>query len=137
MNEGWQDNDYLILLEQDESAAAMEAYCFDRYVPGYRLVGLKGWGDFIVVDSLGTLYTVPTVPLDASYASPLVLPQEILLKPDSRLKGRIRWHLKPLVFGGNPADDTNIAWVSHAQHRELVCWWNEQYRSAKAHKSSS
>lgn len=131
MDEGWQDNDYLILLTEDESAEAMAAYAFDRFMPGYLLVGLKTWDEFIVLSPSGHLQTVPTVPLDASRAIPYVLPQPILPQPDSRFANKIRWYLKPLVFGGSVIDDTNVAWISHAQHTEVVRWWNEQYRQAK------
>lgn len=132
MNEGWQNNDYLILLAEDESAKAMQAYGFDRFIPGYVLVGLKGWDEFIVVAPSGSLQVVPTVPLDASQAEPYVLPEPISLQADSRFANKIKWYLKPLVFGGSPTDETNAAWISHAQHTEVVRWWNEQYRQAKA-----
>jgi hypothetical protein len=132
MNEGWQNDDYLILLTEDESAKAMTAYDFDRFIPGYFLVGLKGWGEFIVVSPSGGLHAIPTVPLDASQAVPYVLPQPISLQADSRIANKIKWYLKPLVFGGSPTDDTNIAWISYAQHAEVVRWWNEQYRQAIA-----
>lgn len=137
MNEGWQDEDYLILLNQDEIATAMTAYDFDRFMPGYLLIGLKGWDEFIVIDSAGSSYTVPTVPLDVLAATSFMLPQQISLQPDSRFTDKIKWYLKPLVFGGDPADDTNIVWVAHAQHAELVCWWNEQYKKAKTQQSGS
>ena len=132
MNEGWQDDDYLIFLDEDESATAMRACDFDRFIPGYLLVGLKGWDEFIVADSSGTVQTVPTVPLDSSHAAPYVLPPPISLQPDSRFTGKIKWYLKPLIFGGNPTDSTNVTWISHAQHADVVRWWNEQYRQAKA-----
>jgi hypothetical protein len=35
MNEGWQNDDHLILFTEDESAKAMIAYDFDRFIPGY------------------------------------------------------------------------------------------------------
>lgn len=135
MNEGWQSDDYLILLTQDESANAMPAYGFDQYLPGYTLVGLRGWDDFIVIDRAGVMLTLPTVPLDASNALPFALPEQISLENDNRFTGKIKWYLKPLVFGGDPTDKTNVAWISHEQHAELVRWWNEQYMRAKAQQS--
>ncbi|KJZ51346.1 MULTISPECIES: hypothetical protein [Pseudomonas fluorescens group] len=66
MNEGWQNDDYLIVLTQDESLAAMKAY--------REAVGLRG----------------------------------------------------------DPTDKTNVAWITHEQHAELVVWWNEQYKRAGA-----
>lgn len=136
MNEGWQDDDYLILLTQDEGAIAMTAYGFDQYLPGYTLVGLRGWDDFIVIDRAGVMLTLPTVPLDATNALPFALPEQISLENDNRFTGKIKWHLKPLVFGGDPTDKTNVAWISHGQHAEIVRWWNEQYLRAKAQHSN-
>ncbi|WP_240351975.1 hypothetical protein [Pseudomonas simiae] len=131
MNEGWQNGDYFIVFTEDESLAAMKAYRFDHHLPGYTLLGLRGWDDFIVINSSGVMFTIPTLPLDASYAAPFALPQEIFLEPDERFAGRIKWYTKPLVFGGDAADKTNFAWITHEQHVELVTWWNEQYRSTK------
>ncbi|CRM89537.1 MULTISPECIES: hypothetical protein [Pseudomonas] len=132
MNEGWQNDDYFIIFTEDESLAAMKAYGFDHHLPGYTLLGLRGWDDFIVINSSGVMFTIPTLPLDASYAAPFALPQQISLEPDERFAGKIKWYTKPLVFGGDPADKTNFAWITHEQHAELVIWWNEQCRSAKS-----
>ncbi|PRA32872.1 hypothetical protein [Pseudomonas poae] len=137
MNEGWQHDDYLIVFTQQESVAAMSAYRFDHYLPGYTLLGLKNWDDFIVINASGVMLTVPTVPLDGSYAAPFELPAQISLEADPRFSGKIKWQLKPLAFGGDPTDDTNLAWISHEQHAELVVWWNAQYKSAKAQPSNS
>ena len=104
MNEGWQNQDYLILLDRDESFAAMQAYRFDRYLPGYTLIGLKGWDDFIVINASGVMLTVPTLPLDATLAAPFTLTQQPSLHPDARFTAKIKWYLKPLVFGGDPTD---------------------------------
>lgn len=132
MNEGWQNHDYLILFDQDESLAAMQAYTFDRYLPGHTLIGLKGWDDFIVINASGVMLTVPTLPLDATLAAPFTLTQQPSLHPDARFTAKIKWYLKPLVFGGDPTDSANIQWITHKQHAELVVWWNAQYASAKA-----
>ena len=129
MNEGWQNDDYLVLFTQDESFAAMNAYRFDQYLPGYTLIGLRGWDDFIVISPSGLVFTVPTLPLAAAHAVPFSLPQQISLELDERFTGKIKWYLKPLVFGGDPTDQMNIAWVTHEQHAELVIGWNERYRN--------
>ena len=99
MNEGWQNDDYFIIFTEDESLAAMKAYGIDHHLPGYTLLGLRGWDDFIVINSSGVMFTIPTLPLDASYAAPFALPQQISLEPDERFAGKIKWYTKPLVFG--------------------------------------
>jgi len=136
MNEGWQNDDYLIVLTQDESIAAMEAYRFEHYLPGHTLLGLRNWNDFIVINACGVMFTVPTLPLDASCATPYALAQQITLEPDARFTGKIKWYLKPLVFGGDPTDKAYTVWITLEQHAELVIWWNEQYKSAIAQDSS-
>lgn len=137
MNEGWQNDTYFVILTQDESSAAMSAYGFDRYLPGYTLIGLKDWDDFIVINQAGVMLTLPTVPLDPCYAAPFALPQPISLEPDNRLTGKIKWHLKPLVFGGDPGDKENLTWITHEHHAELVVWWNKQYKLSKTQKWDS
>ena len=132
MNEGWQDDDYLILLTEGESTDAMAAYGFDQYMPGCTLVGLRGWDDFIVIGQSGDMFTVPTVPLNASKASPFLLPPKMSLAADNRFTGKIKWYLNPLVFGGDPSEEANVAWVTHEQHAQLVRWWNEQYKKASS-----
>ena len=127
MQQGWHNDDYLILFTQEESASAMGAYAIDRHLPGHVLIGLRGWDDFLVIDSNGTVLTVPTVPLDLRYATAFALPKQISLEPDARFEGRIKWYVKPLAFGGDAADESNLAWITHEQHAELVRWWNGQY----------
>jgi hypothetical protein len=132
MNEGWQNDVYLIILTQDESFAVMKTYRFEHYLPGYTLLGLRNWDYFIVMNAYGAIFTVPTLPLDAQCITPFTMPQQISLEPDEQFKGKIKWHVKPLVFGGDPMDETNGAWITHEQHAELVVWWNEQYWRAEA-----
>ena len=44
------------------------------------------------------------------------------------MRGKIKWYVTPIVFGGNPALKDNIIWVTLAEHTELVQWWNRKYR---------
>ena len=132
MNEGWNGDEYLVLLSDAERIAAMGKYQFDKYLPGYSLVGLRGWDDLIVMDSNGTVLSLPTVPLVISNAQPFSIPQPATLQPDPRFTGKIKWYVTPLVFGGSAQDKANLAWVSHDQHAELVAWWNAKYRELRA-----
>lgn len=88
MNEGWHGDTYLIVLTQDESAAAMTAYGFNRFLPGYTLVGLRSWIDFIVVNQVGAMYTVPTVLLDPSLVTAFPNPQHVALEADEGSPGK-------------------------------------------------
>ena len=62
------------------------------------------------------------------YMEPFTLPVPLSLTVDERFKGKIKWYIKPIVFGGAPNVGENLAWVNHDQHIELVRWWNEHYR---------
>jgi hypothetical protein len=131
MKEGWLNDDYLVLFSEEEVDAISSKYGISQSLPNYALVGLRGWDDFIVQDSRGALFTVPTVPIGKEHIEPFSLPENPSLKSDGRFTGKIKWYVKPLVFGGDLKDSENLIWVSHEQHAELVAWWNNQYRALK------
>lgn len=133
MREGWVGEDYLILFEGDEREAKSANYLLSELLPGYKLVGLRGWDDFIVGDNAGHLFTVPTVPVSTTCLAPFQLPSEDQAwKEDERCRGKIKWHVKPLLFGGDPTSHQNQAWINHDQHAQLVQYWNNMYRSMKS-----
>lgn len=131
MNEGWLNDDYLILFSEAEIDDASKKYGIAQSLPGYSVLGLLGWDDFIVRDPSGRTYLVPTVPIDKQYLKGFILPRTVTLKSDGRFKEKIKWYVKPLVFGGDPDEKENLAWVTHEQHSQLVVWWNNQYRALK------
>jgi hypothetical protein len=45
---------------------------------------------------------------------------------------KIKWYVKPVVFGGDPQLGTNVVWVSRDEHVKLVKYWNGLYRSIKS-----
>jgi hypothetical protein len=136
MREGWVGDDYLILFEGDEVETATAKYSFSELLPGYRLLGLRGWDDFIVDDNAGHLSTVPTVPLSTAYRAQFELPGvDQVWRVDPQLRGKIKWYVKPLIFGGDPSSHQNLAWVSHDEHAELVRYWNKMYRSMNANSN--
>jgi hypothetical protein len=132
MREGWYGDNYLVLFE--DAAASLEcAYGIANALPGYHLVGLLGWDDFIVEDAHGVSFTVPTVPLMGDYLTLCVLTDfPHALAPDDRFEGKIKWYVKPLIFGGDPNYGDNLSWVTQDQHIQLVNWWNKLYRHLAA-----
>ena len=129
MKEGWLGDEYLILFEGSEIDAAADRYALALALPGFDLIGLRGWDDFIVRDQDGDVFSVPTVPFGIKELTPFQMPNGVPdLQPDDRFAGRIKWYVKPVVFGGDPKIGDNLVWVTHAEHAELVRWWNEQYR---------
>ena len=129
MREGWLHDSYLILFADEELESAAARYATHSMLPGFDLLGLVGWDDFLLRDAHGRVFTAPTVPCVREYLKPYELPNEVVLVPDPRRAGTIKWYLKPIVFGGDPTAGANMTWVSHEQHAELVRWWNDKYRS--------
>ncbi|MBI1177506.1 hypothetical protein GC207_08715 [bacterium] len=130
MIEGWFNDDYLILFNRmEESRSLATEYGLDAYLPRHRLLGIKSWDDFIISDEHGEIWTLPTIPLDASNRQSFDLPPSTPeLEADRQYAGKIKWYLTPLVFGGSPTDESNMTWISRADHPKLVNWWNKKYR---------
>ena len=121
MIEGWYGSDHLILFNEAEIAAVSDRYAVSEFLPVYKVIGLRGWDNFILQDSSGATYCAPTVPAVAEHLSAYALPSAgATLSPDDRLQGKIKWYVKPIVFGGDPQSDANIIWVCHDQHGQLV-----------------
>jgi len=136
MNEGWSNDDYLVLFSEEESVAKTTQYKLAASLPGYRIVGLKGWDDFIVIGSTGKLFSVPTVPVISKHLEPFSLSAQPKLKADDRFYGKVKWYIKPIAFGGDMNLGENLTWVTHEQHVQLVCWWNEKHRELSQHAST-
>jgi hypothetical protein len=43
MREGWLEDEYVILFEDGEAAAIADGYGVPVALPGFRLIGLRGW----------------------------------------------------------------------------------------------
>jgi hypothetical protein len=137
MHEGWINNEYIVLFDTAETASATQAYGLDSILIGFSIVGIRGWDEFIVRDSTGQLFSIPTVPLDAKYLAPVqVTFDESALIFDQQLSGKMKWYVTPLVFGGDPADKNNVIWVNHDQYAELVRWWNNKYLEVRRTQKS-
>lgn len=133
MNEGWFKEEYWTLCEDAQEANRVTAmYGIEEYLPGYLIVGLKSWDDFILVDHHDRYFTVPTVPLEREKVEPFQFPAETLrVEADERYRKKIKWYVKPIIFGGDPSANENMAWLSMEQHVEFVKWWNDLYFSIR------
>jgi hypothetical protein len=130
MNEGW--DDYLILFDELEVATMTERYALSQFLPGYQVLGLRGWDDFIVCDSQGRTFSIPTVPLELKYLSPFAVPEGMENGgPSSR---RAFPRQDKMVFEAH-----FVRWGSQCQrkhevgepgeHAQPVRWWNDLHRS--------
>jgi hypothetical protein len=133
MDEGWYEDDYLILFAGQEVPRATDRYGIAAALPGFQVVGLRGWDNLIVRDESGQAFSVPAIPCNAKYLAPFHVPAEPWqLAKDASVAGKIKWYVKPLVFGGDAAVGPNLTWVTHDKHAELVRWWNKRYRTLAA-----
>ena len=108
-------------------------YSLADYLPGYALVGLRGWDDFIVRDEKNALFTILAVPLTADLLRPFPIEIEPShIKADSRFTGKIKWYIQPIIFGGDPQAQKNMTWIPIDTHAEAVNYWNKLYRDIKA-----
>jgi hypothetical protein len=131
MIEGWSGDNYLVLFSGDEAQAASERYGITDLLPGFRILGLRGWDDFIVEDEHGATFPVPTVPCDRSELAHFSVRECTQLIPDDRFTGKVKWYTTPTKFGGDPAAAENITWISLSQHGDAVRWWNTVHRELK------
>jgi hypothetical protein len=76
MIEGWFGDDYLISFNEAEVGSASDRYSISRFIPGYQVIGLRGWDDLIVRDSVGLAYTVPCVPMDSDLSCDTFFPRQ-------------------------------------------------------------
>ena len=134
MREGWCDDAYWSLCEDQKEAEQLTAvYGLAEYLPGYFIVGLKGWDDFILADPEGHHFLAPTVPLERASVAPFRFPAESMrLESDDRLTMKIKWYVQPIRFGGDPSAKENIAWLSRDEHVQAVKWWNRFYNDTFA-----
>jgi hypothetical protein len=101
MREGEHGDDCLIPFDEAEAVVATERYELARWLPGFKVLGLRGWDDFIVRNDSGQTYSIPTVPVDTRYLSPISVPgEESALDPRRPLlrknevvcgTNRVRW----------------------------------------------
>lgn len=129
MKEGWDGDDYVIVFDAAEAGSVTAAYGLEKFLPGYAVVAILGWDDFLVRDECGDLFRIPTVPILPKYMEKQArLPDAASLASDERFTGKIKWYVTPIVFNGDPSAEDNIIWVDLSKHQELVRWWNDKYR---------
>ena len=81
------------LSEQPAQAATVDRRrCRSMFVAQSieRIVGLRGWDDFIVQDGSGDSFALPTVPCDATDLIRYRVPSSNGLIPDDRFAGKVK-----------------------------------------------
>jgi len=130
MTEGWNKEQYFILADSlNESKKLTELYGISESIPEFIIVGLLGWDDFILCNKNDEYYRVPTVPAIKENLEPFTFPESPMkLESSPKYQKRIKWYIKPIVFGGSPEDPENMRWISIEEHSKLVKFWNNTYR---------
>lgn len=134
MTEGWSGDDISSSFRRPRYQITRTVMGIAEMLPGYDILGLIGWDDFLVRDGAGATFRLPTVPCHRQHLEPLQAPDPASLVADSRFKGKNKWYLTPIVFGGDPNPGSNLTWVDHDKHAPLVRWWNAKYRELSANK---
>lgn len=77
------------------------------------------------------IFRVPTIPLILKKKEEWPHKVDLAaLKPDGRFQGKVKWYLKPVVFGGDPNPGGNLVRISHEDHVQGVKYWNQVYSQA-------
>jgi len=128
MTEGWHDDEYLVLFSEEEVEPMTQRYGLKRFINGFRIVGLRGWDDFILQDTQGKSFIMPTVPIAIEYLKSFTLVIDFSkVRADSRFTGKVKWYAKPPIFGGDPQAKENMTWIDFEKHAEAVQWWNQKF----------
>jgi len=46
-------------------------------------------------------------------------------------KGKNLYHIKPIIFGGDPTDPRNVVFLERDKHVEMVNYWNKKIKEIK------
>jgi hypothetical protein len=131
MTYGWYNDIHYNLFSPDEVDIYLKKNALQKYFSSYQLVGLVGWDDFLLKQN-NSYYTIPTVPIDFKYLSEFDFNLNIdELKNDKNITDKIKWYIKPLIFGGDPKLGENIQFIDLGTHAELIAFWNKTYCSLK------
>jgi len=91
------------------------------------------WDDFLVqACETQKVYRVPTVPIAEERKQEWAVEIDCSrLQVDSRFQGKVKWYVKPIVFGGDPNPAENMIWISYKDHAQAVNYWNRLYSELK------
>jgi hypothetical protein len=127
MKEGWNSDKYWILFNKEEIPIITRRYNIEKFIKGYKIIGLMNWEDFILEDKNGKHYLMPTIPIDLKHIKAIEYSEITEFKEARKYKGKIKWYIKPIIFLGNPDDKKNISWINLEEHVKMVKLWNDKY----------
>jgi len=135
--QGFIDNQKIQLFSADEIDKINEDYLTQKYIPLFKIIGSLEL-DAICIDKTGEIYLIPFIPLSDKHAGKYFDNLETLLNSIQKKLIRISeshpqynqqlFLKKPLVFGGDPLDESNNLFANQSKHAEVCCYWNKLYR---------
>ena len=150
--EGFYGEQYVRIYPVEQLAELNEAFGTSDFAPGLTIFGSNGGGEAYAYRSTESGYEylqLPFIPMVKSNAIVLaqtlkgalnvlagsVPPEESpALAPD--MVGIEVHEVQPVVFGGDPVDSSNKAFLQTADYAPYVVWWNQKYREIKASEVS-
>ena len=133
--EGWLADEYVRIYAASSRKNIASLYGFDEFLPDYELWG--SWGcDALCLGRDSKLYRIPWIPLSEAHRQEAYPSVEAL---DSSLAtlheatpayehfGKEVHFVTPIVFGGKPDDNANIAMIDQAAHAQICRYWNKVY----------
>lgn len=130
--EGWLGDVYVRVYAPSSRRSVAALYEMEKFLPHHEPWGSWG-GDALCHAQDGKFYRVPWIPLSAAYCQEVYAGIGELHKALTNLHeatpayehfGKEVHFIKPLVFGGDPNDPTNVAMIDQKAHAEICCFWN-------------
>jgi len=103
-----------------------EGYFFDRATGAFINSPMIGLGD-VEPTLTGASFDAMLTWIAEANPSP---PEPYV--PDPTRFGLVVHEITPIIFGGDPVDPKNKAFVPLADYVEVVAWWNDQVRYARS-----
>ena len=133
--EGWLGDEYVRLYAESAREEIASLYAFHEFLPDYELWG--SWGlDALCLARDSKLYRIPWIPLSETHrqaAYPSIEEFRSALgtlreaAPEYEHFGKETHFRTPIIFGGDPNDNGNVAMVDQAAHAQLCIYWNRVY----------
>jgi len=153
--EGFVGPEYVRFYHLNEVLPLNEAYDVARYATGFLIIGSNAGGEAYAFDfrsKAPSIVRIPFIPMTPSLAEPVADTITDFLS-SLLLKGEIPnadWsmcidsggvcleihEIKPIVFGGDPADKSNKILLRPPEHAKLCRFWNKLYAKVAAQANS-
>ena len=129
-SEGWSFDTYYIFFKKSDYDSFTIGYGINKHFPELKVVGLIDWDTFILKQSKKIYFTCPCLPTTKSGLAKLSkasLPTK--LEKDPRFTDKVLWRVQPIIFGGSPDSEDNMALVTYEQHQQLIIFWNKTFQN--------